>query len=84
MEKNNTYLGYKDKSFYYVAQGISKTKFIKLVQTYSKSGQQSGNWIKARISEGANEKALEQLKENPNSLLILDDNTYNIIYKHQL
>lgn len=81
-QKDDEYLGFHDKGFYYVAQGISKTKFIEMVKQHSKSGQLSANWIKERTSHGKNEKALEQLKENPGHFLILNNDNFNLIYKH--
>lgn len=80
----NTYFGYQDNGIHYAAQGISKTKFISLVQAYYfKGGHITASWVRDRISQGANEKVLEHLKNNPNHFLMISDN-YEIIQKVQL
>lgn len=80
----NSYIGYSDSRVYYIAQGISKKRFIELVQAYyHKGGHLPANWIKQRISEGANKQSLEHLKNNPGCFLMVNENN-EIINKVQL
>ena len=76
----NSYLGYSDSGVYYIAQGISKKKFVDLVQAYyHKGGHISKNWVNDRVSEGANEQALEKLKNFPGHFLAINESNEVII-----
>lgn len=81
MKKNpNSYIGYNDSGVSYAAQGISKKKFVELVQAYyHKGGHISKNWVNARVSEGANEQTLEHLKNNPGHFIAINKSNEIII-----
>lgn len=72
------YLGYSADNLYYVAPKMAREKFIKLV--LSDEGG-SANWIRQRVSNGANAEALEMLNKNTGKLLVLDSNDRRKIIK---
>lgn len=80
MKNNNTYIGYSDSHIYYVAKGITKKRFLELVQAHYPKGHISKNWVQQRMSNGANENVSKKLDSNPNCFLILNDD-YEIIKK---
>lgn len=79
MSKYN-YTDKNDSGVSYAAQGISKKKFVELVQAYyHKGGHISKNWVNARVSEGANEQTLEHLKNNPGHFIAINKSNEIII-----
>lgn len=70
------YFGYSDNELYFVSPIIGRERFIKLVTTYKWT---TSNWVRERISEGANENALKALRENPGYMLVLKKKYWEMV-----
>lgn len=74
----NRHLGYDEDGLYFVAPIIGKERFIRLIGSYMHI---TPNWVRQRIAQGGNEKALKALRENPGCMLVLEKKNHDITGK---
>ncbi len=71
--EEGTYYGYGSNLLQYVTDKVSKSKFIKLVCDQPTNNTDGPGWMRDRIMEGANQKALKAIADNPDALVVVMD-----------